>query len=222
MPTGRTRNRTEGNWEDTGRTQTDPVEDFDEKEQRRLVTYEQEEELRPNPYNEPNQWVPIEDPPPPPVVTHRWRFDEYTGCGPNRKKVEACSNGHPRHTRRRSASELYRWDPPENDGGPTTVTTAWRDQGSPSLFGGTCKKLQRRTVTTTQKKRERNHCGGYRRADPVVIVKTEYRRVTVSETWGSWTDTGQTREHPVELIVEKEQERFSSPCNRRQTQWVVA
>ena len=110
VPTGRTRNRTEGNWEDTGRTQTDPVEDFDEKEQRRLVTYEQEEELRPNPDNEPNRWVlirefkyrwvRIQDPPPPPVVTHRWRFDEYTGCGPTRKKIEVCSNGHARHTRR--------------------------------------------------------------------------------------------------------------------------
>ena len=77
VPTERTRNRTETDWVDTGRTQTDPVEDFDEKEQRRLVTYEQEEELRPNPYNEPNrwvlirefeyQWVRIQDPP-----THRW------------------------------------------------------------------------------------------------------------------------------------------------------
>ena len=76
-PTERTRNRTETDWVDTGRTQTDPVEDFDEKEQRRLVTYEQEEELRPNPDNEPNrwvlirefeyQWVPIQDPPPPPL-----------------------------------------------------------------------------------------------------------------------------------------------------------
>ena len=77
VPTGRTRNRTETDWVDTGRTQTDPVEDFDEKEQRRLVTYEQEEELRPNPYNEPNRWVlirefkyrwvRIQDPPPPPL-----------------------------------------------------------------------------------------------------------------------------------------------------------
>ena len=66
-----------------------------------------------------------------------------------------------------------------------------------------------------------NHCGGYRPADPVVIVKTEYRRVTVSETWSIWTDTCRTREHPIELIVEKEQERFSSPCNRTQTRWVI-
>ena len=119
MPTGSTQNRTETDWVDTGRTQTDPVEDFDEKEQRRLVTYEQEEELRPNPYNEPNRWVlirefeyrwiPIEDPPPPPVVTHRWRFDRYTGCGPNRKRRQECTNGHARHTRLRSAPEDYIW-----------------------------------------------------------------------------------------------------------------
>ena len=36
MPTGRTQNRTETDWVDTGRTQIDPVEDFDEKEQRKL------------------------------------------------------------------------------------------------------------------------------------------------------------------------------------------
>ncbi len=79
VPTGRTRNRTEGNWEDTGRTQTDPVEDFDEKEQRRLITYDEEHELQPNPNNEPNRWflyrefkyrwVRIQDPPPPPLPT---------------------------------------------------------------------------------------------------------------------------------------------------------
>ena len=36
VPTGRTQNRTETDWVDTGRTQIDPVEDFDEKEQRKL------------------------------------------------------------------------------------------------------------------------------------------------------------------------------------------
>ena len=35
-----TRNRVEGDWEDTGRVQTDPVIDVDEKEQTRTITYD--------------------------------------------------------------------------------------------------------------------------------------------------------------------------------------
>ena len=225
VPTGRTRNRTETDWVDTGRTQTDPVEDFDEKEQRRLVTYEQEEELRPNPDNEPNRWVlirefkyrwvRIQDPP-----THRWTFVEHQGCGPSREKIEACSNGHPRHTRRRSAPEDYIWGPWTNVGSPVIVYGSYSNVGSPQLISGTCKQRKIRNWTRSQRQQSRNQCGGAK-FQSVTTTGTEFNFDTVSETWGSWTDTGQTREHPVELIVEKEQERFSSPCNRRQTQWVV-
>ncbi len=434
VPTEETRNRTETDWVDTGETQTDPVEDFDEKEQRRLVTYEQEEELRPNPYNEPNrwvlirefeyQWVPIDPPPPPPPpivdpdpwldwvdalppdntrnrvvgswvdalppdntrnrvvgswrrtgrvrenpvtltveeeqnrtitwevkrtrtttwekkqertsqsgnrnevqwvpdsetetrwfsqsstetqwatcslpdtdwsdtgdtrvdrrgtwrntneyrgsganrerkqertvyrekkqtrtrncgpetqwvdttsttetrwvaappppVTHSYRDITpavYSGCGPNRRRKQECIRLGHEDTRWRDAPEPYMWGNVENDGGPTVVTTAWTNQGSPSLFSGVCKQLQRRTVITTQKKRQRNQCGGSRRAEPVVITRTEYKRVTVSETWGSWTDTGNTRENEFDYSIEKEQERYSSPCSRRETRWVAA
>ena len=141
------------------------------------------------------------------------------GCGPTREKQQVNANN-TSETRWVAAPEDLVWGELENDGEATEVTTAWEDQGSPSLFGGVCKQLQRRTATTTQNKRERNQCGGYRPAEPVVIERTDYQRVTIAETWGNWRDTGNTREHPVELIIEKEQERFSSPCNRRETRWV--
>ena len=142
------------------------------------------------------------------------------GCGPTREKQQVNANN-TSETRWVAAPEDLVWSELENDGEATEVTTAWEDQGSPSLFGGVCKQLQRRTATTTQNKRERNQCGGYRPAEPVVIERTDYQRVTIAETWGNWRDTGNTREHPVELIIEKEQERFSSPCNRRETRWVA-
>ena len=142
------------------------------------------------------------------------------GCGPTREKQQVNANN-TSETRWVAAPEDLVWGELENDGEATEVTTAWEDQGSPSLFGGVCKQLQRRTATTTQNKRERNQCGGYRPAEPVVIERTDYQRVTIAETWGNWRDTGNTREHPVELIIEKEQERFSSPCNRRETRWVA-
>ena len=142
------------------------------------------------------------------------------GCGPTREKQQVNANN-TSETRWVAAPEDLVWGELENDGEATEVTTAWEDQGGPSLFGGVCKQLQRRTATTTQNKRERNQCGGYRPAEPVVIERTDYQRVTIAETWGNWRDTGNTREHPVELIIEKEQEHFSSPCNRRETRWVA-
>ena len=49
------------------------------------------------------------------------------------------------------------------------------------------------------------------------------RWVSASEPlrWTEWTDTGRTREHPVELIVEKEQQR-TSHCGDTETRWVIA
>ncbi len=47
--------------------------------------------------------------PKPPPVTHVWSHSSYTGCGPNRKEIQACSNGHSRHTRTVSASDPLIW-----------------------------------------------------------------------------------------------------------------
>ena len=145
---------------------------------------------------------------------------ETRGCGPDREKQQTNANN-TGETRWVAAPEDYVWGDPENDGEATEVATAWTDQGGPALFGGECKQLQTRTVTTTQNRRQMNQCGGYRPADPAVIVRTEYQRITVSESWGDWSDTGNFRENQTLLIMEKEQERFSSPCNRRETRWVV-
>ncbi len=47
--------------------------------------------------------------PKPPPVTHVWSHSSYTGCGPGRKEIQACSNGHSRHTRTVSASDPLIW-----------------------------------------------------------------------------------------------------------------
>ena len=314
VPTERTRNRTETDWVDTGRTQTDPVEDFDEKEQRRLVTYEQEEELRPNPDNEPNrwvlirefeyQWVPIQDPPPPPLpppsnvtasathnsvtvswdtvqgatgyvlqlgeleedeeigyvnytttqlthtvgnlksrtryyyrvksknaggegspsavaslvtsapppppVTHSYRDITpavYSGCGPNRRRKQECVRLGHEDTRWRSASEPLRWGD-------------WRNVGSPQLISGTCKQRKERSWTRSQRQQSRSHCEGTK-FQSVTTTGTEFNYDSVSETWGSWSYTGGTDYDDIEDVIYYEQERFSSPCGRRQTKWVT-
>ena len=41
-------------------------------------------------------------------------------------------------------------------------------------------------------------------------------------TWGSWSYTGGTDYDDIEDVIYYEQERFSSPCNRRETRWVYA
>ena len=56
VDTGQTRNRVEGPWSDTGRTQQDPVDDSWEKEQTRTVTWEKEQIDSTGNVTEP-QWV---------------------------------------------------------------------------------------------------------------------------------------------------------------------
>ena len=53
--------------------------------------------------------APPKPPTPPPPVTHVWSHSSYTGCGPGRKQIQACSNGHSRHTRTVNASEPLIW-----------------------------------------------------------------------------------------------------------------
>ena len=208
VPTGSTQNRTETDWVDTGETQTDPVEDFDEKEQRRLVTYEQEEELRPNPDNEPNRWVlirefeyrwvPIEAPPPRPVVTHRWRFDTYEGCGPNRDKIEECDNGHTLHTRRLDAPEPLVWTAFADVSPAVTrnrVEGQWRDTGNQRENQILLIFEKEQTLTTTWEKKQisTNQCRTTPREHWADASSTQTRWVIIPEVCGSWSDTGQTR-----------------------------
>ena len=162
--------------------------------------------------------------PPPPPVTHSYRDITpavYSGCGPNRRRKQECIRLGHEDTRWRSASEPLRWGDWRNVDSPVIVYGSWRNVGSPQLISGTCKQRKERSWTRSQRQQSRSHCGGTK-FQSVTTEGTEFNYDTVSETWGSWTDTGRTREHPVELIVEKEQERFSSPCSRRQTQWVIA
>ena len=166
---------------------------------------------------------PPPPPPPPPSPTHIWTWvspAEYTGCGPSRKRRQECSNGHARHTKLVSASEPYEWGSWSNVGAAVIDYGSWSNVGSPRLISGVCKQRKERTWTRSQRQKSTNQCGGAR-FQTITTKGTQFDYDTVTETWGNWTDTGNTREHPVEPIVEKEQERFSSPCNRRQTQWVV-
>ena len=231
--TGETRNTVEGEWSDTGRTQTDPVTDEDEKEQTRTVTWDKEQRCTNCPAGTANKWVSASrvdtrwvpytpPPPPPPVVTHSWTHVRYEGCGPTRDKVEACSNGHARHTRTVDAPEPYRWRT-VNDGSPTTTYTAWSNLGEPYLSGSSCKQVQIRQSTTVQRRKQVNHCndGVERPADPVRTTTYQRQVITVSETWGDWSYTGGTDYDDIEDVVYYQQERFSSPCNRRETRWVT-
>ena len=118
-----------------------------------------------------------------------------------------------------AAPESLIWDDWKNVGQPVIVYGSWTNVGSPSLIAGTCKQRQKRTWTRSQRQESTNQCGGTR-FNSVTTEGTTYRYDTVTETWGSWTDTGRTREDPITFIVEYEQERFSSPCNRRQTRWL--
>ena len=165
--------------------------------------------------------TPPPPPPPPPSVTHVWSFDRYTGCGPTRKKVEECSNGHSRHTRQTNASEPIIWGDWENVGSPVITYGSWSNVGSPQLISGVCKQRKERGWTRSQRQESTNQCGGTR-FKSVTRKGTEFNYDTVSETWGSWSDTGSTRENEFDYSIEKEQEKFSSPCNRRQTRWVAA
>ena len=112
--TGRTRNRVEGIWRDTGNQRENQILLIMEKEQTRTVTWEKEQIDSTGNVTEPQwvstsrtetQWVPVTPPP----ITHVWTFVSNEGCGPTRKRVEECTNGHTRHTRKEDASEPLVW-----------------------------------------------------------------------------------------------------------------
>ena len=167
---------------------------------------------------------PTPKPPPvtPPPVTHSYRDITpavYSGCGPNRTRKQECVRLGHEDTNWRNASEPYVWDNWKDDGQLVTSYGPWSNVGSPQPISGVCKQKKKRTVTETQRQSRQNHCGG-REFRNVTGTRIEFGYDTVSETWGSWRDTGNMRENQILLIMEKEQERFSSPCNRRQTRWV--
>lgn len=170
-----------------------------------------------------------------------WSDDGNTrGCGPGKKKRQSrtisrqkkqqstnqCDGSKTQwipttsrtETQWVDAPEDLIWDDWKNVGQPVIVYGSWTNVGSPSLIAGTCKQRQKRTWTRSQRQQSTNQCGGTR-FKSVTTEGATYRYDTVTETWGRWTDTGRTREDPITFIVEYEQERFSSPCNRRQTRW---
>ena len=173
-----------------------------------------------------------------------WTHVRYSGCGPDRRKLETRDqpwekkeecvlNGVVQDTRwvYHTTETEYRWlDSPEpyrwrtvNDGSPTTTYTAWSNLGEPYLSGSSCKQEQIRQSTTVQRRKQVNHCndGVERPADPVRTTTYQRQVITVSETWGDWSYTGGTDYDDIEDVVYYQQERFSSPCNRRETRWVT-
>ena len=173
-----------------------------------------------------------------------WTHVRYSGCGPDRRKLETRDqpwekkeecvlNGVVQDTRwvYHTTETEYRWlDSPEpyrwrtvNDGSPTTTYTAWTNLGEPYLSGSSCKQVQIRQSTTVQRRKQVNHCndGFERPADPVKTTTYQRQVITVTETWGNWSYTGGTDYDDIEDIVYYEQERYSYPCNRRDTRWVT-
>lgn len=177
--------------------------------------------------------------------TGSWTDDGRTrGCGPNREKRQRRTIS--REKKQRSTNQCggsktkwvpttsrteYQWVSDSepyvwrtvNDGSPTTTYTAWSNLGEPYLSGSSCKQVQIRQSTTVQRRKQVNHCndGVERSADPVRTTRNYRQVITVTETWGNWSYTGATHYDDIEDVMYCEQERFSSPCNRRQTQWVT-
>ena len=84
-------------------------------------------------------------------------------------------------------------------------------------------RKQTRQVNRQQIQRSTSNLGNTKTRAINIAPLTQERWVSdpEPEVWGPWTDTGRTREHPVELIIEKEQKRTSNYGNT-QTRWVVA
>ena len=229
VDTGQTRDRVEGSWMDTGNERENQVLLIMEKEQTRTVTWEKEQIDSTGNVTEPQwvsvsevetRWIPVTVPPP---VTHSYRDITpavYSGCGPDRTRKQECIRLGHEDTNWRAAAEPLEWDPWTNVGSPVIVYGSWTNVGSPQLISGTCKQRKERSWTRTQRQQSQNQCGGAR-SQTVTTRGTEFNFDTVSETWGLWSYTGGTDYDDIEDIIYYEQERFSSPCNRRQTQWVT-
>ena len=239
VDTGQTRNRVEGPWSDTGRTQQDPVDDSWEKEQTRTVTWEKEQIDSTGNVTEPQwvsvsevetQWIPVTPPPPPPPppppVTHSYRDITpavYSGCGPNRRRKQECTRLGHEDTNWRDTPEPFRWGRWYNTGHTRNrVVGSWTNTSTYRGCGPGRERKQTRTTTWEKDQERQSHCGNVE-SRWVSDSSTDTRWVSASEPlrWTEWTDTGRTREHPVELIVEKEQQR-TSHCGDTETRWVIA
>ena len=156
-----------------------------------------------------------------------------------REKQQSCTTNAPyNNTQYRwvstSSTTATQWvdcpEPVVNPCGPWSKTgttrnrTAgtWADTGSTQGCGPDRQKRQSRTMTR-QAQEQRTCLNGATETRWVNKSSTENRWTSAPEAlrWTEWTDTGRTREHPVELIVEKEQQR-TSHCGGTETQWVVA
>ena len=167
--------------------------------------------------------TPVTPPPVTPPTTHVWTFVEYQGCGPTRKKVEACSNGHTRHTRLRSASEPYRWGWWYNTGHTRNrVVGSWTNTSIYRGCGPNRERKQTRTTTWEKEQERQSHCGNVE-SRWVSDSSTDTRWVAAAEPlrWTEWADTGATRENEFDYSVEKQQRRTSN-CGNTQTRWVAA
>ena len=203
VDTGRTRNRVEGIWRDTGNQRENQILLIMEKEQTRTVTWEKEQIDSTGNVTEPQwvstsrtetQWVPVTPPP----ITHVWTFVSNEGCGPTRKRVEECTNGHTRHTRKEDASEPLVWTAFADVSPAVTrnrVEGQWRDTGNQRenqillIF----EKEQNLTITWQKKQMSTNQCDDveYDWAD---ASSTQTRWRIIPEECGSWRDVaGSTR-----------------------------
>ena len=157
------------------------------------------------------------------TTTHVWTFVEHQGCGPSRKKLEACSNGHTRHTRLRSASEPFRWGRWYNtEHERNEVVGPWRNTSNYRGCGPNRERQQAQTITWENEQERQSHCGHTEnRWVDASTTDTRWLDAPEADPWGSWSYTGGTDYDDIEDIVYYEQERFSSPCNRRDTRWVT-
>ena len=248
--TGSTRNRQAGNWMNTGiyrgsgssREQKQTRTITWEAEESRTTTWEKQQEcVTPSGIQSDTRWVSdsstgtrwvatsttetrwVSDPPP---VTHSYRDITpaiYSGCGPSRRRKQECVRLGHEDTDWRDAPEEYRWGRWYNtEHERNEVVGPWRNTSNYRGCGSDRERQQAQTITWENEQERQSHCG-HTESMWVELSTTDTKWVDApqADPWGSWSYTGATDYDDIEDVMYYEQERFSSPCNRRETRWVT-
>ena len=114
---------------------------------------------------------------------------------------------------------------PWTDTGNTRVKRygAWSNTSTYRYSLAARQRKQTRTEYREKRQERTSHSGNRnetRWVDTTSTVGSRWISDPEPETWGSWRDTGRTRQHDIELTVEKEQSRTSNYGNT-QTRWVA-
>ena len=166
------------------------------------------------------------------------------GCGPSKEKRQSsrttwekeqqrtCSDGTTQIRWVSASSTNYQWiGAPEPDPWGRWYNTEhernevvgpWRNTSNYRGCGSDRERQQAQTITWENEQERQSHCG---RVESMWVelstTDTKWVDAPQADPWGSWSYTGGTDYDDIEDIVYYEQERYSYPCNRRDTRWVT-